>query len=180
MQPKWSIYWTIQSLDDKMPPVVHAAPPDSVPLPMLLLRAGTAYATAMRTALAEAGFDDLPRNGLYVIGGLGVRSRPCPLAELIEQLKLSKQAMGHLADALVAGDYLHREVDEGDRRRLVVSLTDRGRAAARVLTAARRSIDARLVELAGAADVERLRRTLALLGNIGHAIARNARSGGPS
>lgn len=157
--------------------MVPTAVPDSIPLPVLLLRAGAAYTTAMRAALAQAGFDDLPRNGLYVIGGLGIRARPCPLAELIDQLKLSKQAMGQLADAMVAGDYLHREVDDADRRRLVVSLTDRGRAAARVLTAARRSIDARLLEQVGAADVERTRRTLALLGNIGHATKQNNRTG---
>jgi len=153
------------------------AAPDSAPLPMLLLRAAAAYGSAMRAALAAAGFHDLPRNGLHVIGGLGARTQPCPLAELIEQLRLSKQAMGQLADALVVRDYLHREPDEADRRRLVVSLTDRGRAAARVLTAARRSIDAKLLEQAGAADIERMRRTLALLGNLGHTTHRNPGKG---
>ncbi len=142
------------------------AVPESIPLPMLLLRAGATYATAMRTALAAAGFDDIPRNGLYVIGGLGARKQPCPLAELIEQLKLSKQAMGQLADALVSNGYLQRQVDTEDRRRLTVSLTERGRAAARVLTAARKSVEARLLKQAGQKDIERTRRTLALLGSV--------------
>jgi DNA-binding MarR family transcriptional regulator len=149
--------------------MVTPAVPDSIPLPVLLMRAGAACAAAMRSALAEAGFDDLPRNAVYVIGGLALRTRACPLSELIDQLMLSKQAMGQLADAMVAGDYLHREVDAADRRRLLVSLTDRGRAAARVLAAARKSIDARLLQLAGATDVERTRRTLALLGNLARA-----------
>jgi DNA-binding MarR family transcriptional regulator len=149
--------------------MVMPAVPDSIPLPVLLMRAGAAYTTAMRAALAEAGFEDLPRNALHVIGGLALRARACQLSELIDQLMLSKQAMGQLADAMVAGDYLHREVDAADRRRLLVSLTDRGRAAARVLAAARKSIDSRLLQLAGATDVERTRRTLALLGNLGRA-----------
>jgi hypothetical protein len=80
----------------------ETATPDSISLPMLPLRAAATYATAMRTGLAAAGFDDIPRSGLYVIGGSGARAQPCPLAELIEQLKPSKQAMGQFADALVS------------------------------------------------------------------------------
>jgi DNA-binding MarR family transcriptional regulator/catechol 2,3-dioxygenase-like lactoylglutathione lyase family enzyme len=159
--------------------MTETAVPESLPFPLLLLRAGATYATAMRTALAAAGFDDIPRNGLYVIGGLGARGRPCPLAELIGQLKLSKQAMGQLADALVSNGYLQRQVDTDDRRRLTVSLTERGRAAARVLTAARTSVEARLLEQAGQTDIEHTRRTLALLGSVDRATAKTGQDRRP-
>lgn len=133
----------------------------------LLLRAGAAYAAAIRAALAEAGHDDIPKNGLYVIGGLAVRAGSTPLGQIIDELGLSKQATGQLADALVSGGYLERHVDVEDRRRLTVGLTERGRAAARVLAAARRSVDAKLLARAGPTDLERTRRTLFLMGNIG-------------
>lgn len=136
-------------------------------MPMLLLHAGSAYAAAMRGALADAGYDDMPKNGLYVVGALAARGRASPLSQLIVDLKLSKQATGQLADALVARDYLVREVDPDDRRRLMVALTDRGRAAAKVAVAARRAVDTKLLSFAGAADIERTRRTLYLLGRIG-------------
>jgi DNA-binding MarR family transcriptional regulator len=139
---------------------------DRIPLPILLLQAGVAYSAAMRSALAAAGFDDIPRNGVYVIGGLAYRSRAVALSQLINELKLSKQATGQLADALVAGGYITREVNPGDRRRLMVALTDRGREAAMVLGAARRAVDAKLLALTSAADVERTRRTLSVLGGI--------------
>ena len=138
-------------------------------MPMLLLQAGAAYASAIRSALVAAGYGDMPKNGAFVIGALAVRGRACPLGQLIDELRLSKQATGQLADALVAGGHLEREVDPDDRRRLVVGLTDRGRAAAKVIAAARRSVDAKLLACAGPADVERTRRTLFLLGTLeGH------------
>ena len=46
-----------------------------VVIPALLRHARNTYGVAMRRALVEAGFEDVPRNGLYVIGGL-VGGRP--------------------------------------------------------------------------------------------------------
>lgn len=151
----------------------RAASFPGIPMPMLLLHAGAAYAAAMRDALAAAGYDDIPKNGLHVIGGLAWRAQPCPLSELILELKLSKQATGQLADALVNGAYLARHADPADRRRLTVALTEKGRAAAKVLTAARKAVDARLLSLVGPLDLERTRRTLLQLGDIGRAAAKD-------
>ena len=44
-----------------------------VVFPALLRHARTTYGKAMRAALDEAGFDDIPGNGLYVIGGMALR-----------------------------------------------------------------------------------------------------------
>jgi DNA-binding MarR family transcriptional regulator len=86
-------------------------------------------------SLDAAGHDDIPKNGLYVIGGLARETGAHPLSELIEELRLSKQAAGQLVDTLVTRGYLKRDVDSEDRRRLTIALTARGRAAAKVLSA---------------------------------------------
>jgi DNA-binding MarR family transcriptional regulator len=138
-----------------------------VPMPVLLLHASAAYASAMRGALVDGGFGDLPRNGGFVIAALTYQLQPSRLAQLIADLKLSKQAAGQLMDTLVACGYIERKVDAEDRRRLLVQITERGRAAAKVLTVARKVVDAKLLALTSAADIERTRRTLQALGGMG-------------
>jgi len=134
-----------------------------IPLPALLRHARTAYGLAMRTALEAAGYDDVPKNGLYVIGGLALGAGDVPLAALIRDLRISKQAAGQLVDTLVNRGYLARSVDEQDRRRLVVTLTDRGRAAAATQAAARERVDAALLAKVGPQCVEQTRVALVAL-----------------
>ncbi|HEY6515489.1 MAG TPA: MarR family transcriptional regulator [Steroidobacteraceae bacterium] len=117
----------------------------------------------MRKALEDAGYDEIPKNGLYVIGGLALGAGEVPLAALIRDLRISKQAAGQLVDTLVNRGYLARTVDEEDRRRLVVTLTDRGRAAAATQAAARERVDAELLTKVGPACVEQTRIALAAL-----------------
>lgn len=135
-------------------------------MPVLLRHARNAYASAMRTALDDAGYDDIPNNGLYVIGGLARQKGGRPLSQLIDELRVSKQVAGQLVDALVIRGYLQRDVDPADRRRLTISLTDRGRAAAKVLGAARAAIDASLIARAGVKEIARARRVLGILVDI--------------
>ncbi len=141
---------------------------EEVVLPVLLRHARVTYGAAMRRALDEAGYDDIPKNGLYVIGGLALDKVEIPLGQLIKELRISKQAAGQLVDALVLRGYLQRTADGEDRRKLTVSLTERGRAAANVQAAAREKIDAELIASVGKEDVLRTRRTLAVLIDIGH------------
>jgi DNA-binding MarR family transcriptional regulator len=136
-------------------------------MPNLLRHAHAKYGSTIRAALTDAGYDDVPENGLYVIGGLARERGARRLGDLIAELRMSKQAAGQLVDTLVARGYLHREPDANDRRKLTIALTERGRAAARIAGAARGALDAELVALAGEKDVERTRRTLALLIGIG-------------
>lgn len=117
----------------------------------------------MRKALVTAGYDDIPKNGLYVIGGLALGAGDVPLAALIRDLRISKQAAGQLVDTLVNRGYLARTVDEQDRRRLIVTLTERGRAAAATQTAARERVDAELLAKVGADCIEHMRVALAAL-----------------
>ena len=83
--------------------------------------------------------------------------RSTPLSEIIGQLGLSKQASGQLVDTLVARGYLDRSIDPDDRRRLVISLTERGHAAATVIRAAVDKVDADLASRVGAAHLADMR-----------------------
>ena len=138
----------------------------AVPLPALLRHARGAYASAMRGALDEAGYGDIPKNGLYVIGGLALGAGDVPLGALIRDLRISKQAAGQLVDALVSRGYLARAVDERDRRRLIVTLTERGRAAAATQAAARERIDSALLAKVGAECIDHARIALAALADL--------------
>jgi DNA-binding MarR family transcriptional regulator len=72
--------------------------------------------------------------------------------------------------ALVTRGYLNRDVDSEDRRRLTIGLTARGRAAAKVLHAARATIDEALLSRIGPEDLESARRALFVLVEIGREI----------
>jgi DNA-binding MarR family transcriptional regulator len=140
---------------------------DHVVMPALLRHARNTYGAAMRRALAGAGYDDVPANGLYVIGGLALGAGGVPLGALVRDLGVSKQAAGQLVDTLVLRGYLERTVDAEDRRRLTVSLTERGLAAAAAQAAARERIDAALLDRVGETHVRHARQTLAALIGIG-------------
>jgi len=140
---------------------------DHIPMPALLRHARFIYGAAMRQALAEAGYDDLPRNGLYIIGGLALDVVDIPLANLIRDLRMSKQAAGQLVDTLVMRGYLQRALDQSDRRRLTVTLTERGRAAAAVQAAARQRVDAALEAEVGPDNVAAARGVLTALIDMG-------------
>jgi len=136
---------------------------ENIAMPVLLRHARNTYGAAMRRALADAGYDDIPGNGLYVIGGLALDRDDIPLSQLIRELRISKQAAGQLVDTLVTRGYLERATDRNDRRKLTVTLTERGRAAAATQAAAREKVDAELLAKIGEEDLNRTRRTLAVL-----------------
>lgn len=136
---------------------------EDVVTPALLRHARGAYGGAMRQALDAAGYEDVPANGLYVIGGLGMGAGAVPLGVLVRDLRITKQAAGQLVDTLVMRGYLEREMDPDDRRKLTVTLTERGQAAAKVQAEARERVDAELLQRVGADDVDAARRALAAL-----------------
>jgi DNA-binding MarR family transcriptional regulator len=134
---------------------------DEIALPALLRAAREAYSAAVREGLADAGFNDVPKNGSYVMAAIGGTS--APLATIIRGLGASKQAAGQLVDTLVSRGYLERMVDENDRRRLTVALSARGRAAAAIVRKAAQSVDAKLLKRAGPQAVEHARSALFVL-----------------
>src|ERR1700761_1875699 len=144
-------------------PMTDAPWYDTVVLPALLRWSRGTYGAAMHKALAEAGCDDVPPNGLYVIGGLALGAGDVPLSVLVKELKLSKQAAGQLVDTMVLRGYLMRETDEDDRRRFTIALTERGQHAAAVQRKARETIDAELLSRVGAEALAGARKTLGAL-----------------
>ena len=121
----------------------------------------------MRKALGEAGYDDMPKNGMYVVGGMALGAPTVPLGQLVRELGVSKQAAGQLVDTLVLRGYLERTEDAEDRRKMNIVLTKRGRAAAAIQAGAREKIDTELTTSVGKENVLSLRRTLAALIQIG-------------
>jgi DNA-binding MarR family transcriptional regulator len=138
-------------------------------MPALLRHARTTYGSAMRRALDEVGCGDVPRNGIYVLGAIARTGSP--LAEIIAELGVSKQAAGQLVDTLVIRGYLDRSPDTEDRRRMTVTLTDRGRVAASAARSAAERVDAALLARVGPEHVVRTRATLGALIDIGHSHA---------
>jgi DNA-binding MarR family transcriptional regulator len=131
---------------------------EDVAMPALLRNARTVYGSAIRAALADAGCDDMPRNGSFVVGAIARNGSP--LSEIITHLGLSKQRAGQLVDTLFSRGYLEREYDTADRRRMTVTLTDRGRLAAATGRAAVERVDAALADRVGADAIAVTRATL--------------------
>lgn len=142
---------------------------EDVAFPALLRGARAAYRVAIRTALAAAGFDDMPRNGVYVVGAIARTG--APLSQIITDLGMSKQAAGQLVDTLVTRGYLDRSVDPDDRRRLNVTLAGRGEAAAAEIREAIEQVDEWLAGRVGAEYVTHTRATLAALARHAHRAA---------
>jgi DNA-binding MarR family transcriptional regulator len=134
---------------------------DEVAFPALLRAARRAYGSAVRDALADAGYDDVPRNGSYVLAAIARTG--APLSQIIQGLGVSKQAAGQLVDTLVTRGYLDRAPDPDDRRRLTITLTARGHAAAEEIRSAVAQVDADLVRRVGPEYVAHTRAALAAL-----------------
>ena len=133
-------------------------------IPSLLRAARGSYGNAIRAQLALAGFDDLPRNGAFVLGAVG--NHGAPMAEAVSTLGASKQAGSQLVDTLVLRGYVERSPDPDDRRRLNVNLTDRGLAAAQAILRGVRSVDRVLASKLSPAGMRGLRDGLEALAEI--------------
>jgi DNA-binding MarR family transcriptional regulator len=137
---------------------------DDVVIPTLLRAARGSYARAIGGHLEARGFDDLPRNGPFVLGGMA--SDGGSAVGMIQGLGVTKQAASQLIDTLVVRGYLRREVNLTDRRRLTIDLTARGRAAAEAVRAGIEDVDAELAQMLSPAELAGLRAGLMALAEI--------------
>jgi DNA-binding MarR family transcriptional regulator len=137
---------------------------DRVGLPGLLRFARKAYGNAVRSAFVHAGFDDVPRNGAYVLAR--VQDDSSSFADLSRELGISKQAVSQLIDIMVMRGYLERTADADDRRRMLLTLTPRGEAAASVSWEAATEVDEELERRLSAKGVAALRASLKVLAEI--------------
>lgn len=149
--------------------------PDDIVIPALLRGARGAYAASVRLELAADGFDDLPRNGAFVIGGMA--SHAATPSDLVRQLRISKQATSQLIDSLVLRGYLERETDPSDRRRLTLALTDRGLAAAAAVRRGVVAVDTNLERAIAPDQLAALRAGLVALCDIAEMFEELASSG---
>ncbi len=133
-------------------------------MPVLLREARDAYTSAIRRRLDEAGLDDMPRAGARVIGRIARGG--LTVQEVGGAYGASRQAASQLVDSLVLSGYVARVADPTDRRRMNVTLTERGAAAAEEIRAAIEEVDAALQDLVQSGDLQSARRVLGVLAAI--------------
>jgi DNA-binding MarR family transcriptional regulator len=143
-----------------------AAPYRELAMPVLLRASRLAYAREIRSRLADAGFDDVPRAGVRVIGQLA-QSPDVSVSEMAVGDGVSRQAASKLVEVLSQRDYIARTPDPEDRRRSMVSLTDRGRAASEVVREAIDHVDGGLIATIGAGPLWEARKVLAVMAAMG-------------
>ncbi len=137
---------------------------DDIVIPALLRSARGSYGQAIRRRLFGAGFDDMPHNGPFVLGGMA--NHGMTPENLIRALGISKQAASQLIDVLVVRGYLNRSVNPDDRRRMMLELTERGRAAAAAVQDGIRWVDGELTKVLTPEEIHTLRKGLAALSDI--------------
>jgi DNA-binding MarR family transcriptional regulator len=132
---------------------------ENPPVLQLIREARAVYRQAIRLALEDAGYEDIPRSGAFLVAELDHRPESAfsPQADVVGSLGLSKQMASQLIDTLVLREYLERRNDPVDRRRMEVRLTTRGRSAARAIRSATEAIEAKVAERISADDLRGLR-----------------------
>ncbi|MBS1862367.1 MAG: MarR family transcriptional regulator [Actinobacteria bacterium] len=133
-------------------------------LPVLLAEGRATYGRAIRKGYAEAGFDDIPRLGPRLLGGIRrFGGSVGSVGDVARDFGVSKQAASKLIDTLVVRGYVERGTDPEDRRRLTLELTERGREAADIGWEATERVDRALERAVGADAVTQMRETVGAL-----------------
>lgn len=139
------------------------SPEEPVSLRQLLARAGRVYDITIAVALEEAEMDDLPMRGVSVLRRIKDGDGGTPLAHVLRGGRISRQHGTQLIDTLVERGYIVRETDPEDRRRMRVSLTERGKAAAEAVRTAIDGLNAALAEKVTPEQLEASRAVLSAL-----------------
>lgn len=94
-------------------------------LTVLMVGAVAGLVRRLQVSVHEAGLVEARPQYGYVVRALAAQEMT--LTELAELLGVTKQAAAKLVDEMVAGGYVRRAGDEGDRRRKRLLLDERGR-----------------------------------------------------
>lgn len=133
-------------------------------MPSLLRAARATYLRSIRQCLSDDGFDDVPRNGAFVLlGGPGRTSATA----VRTALGTTKQAASQLIDTLVTRGYLERQPHTSDRRRTELTLTERGHGAAAAIRRGVGAVDHELSQHLNQHERGALRSALRLLAETG-------------
>jgi DNA-binding MarR family transcriptional regulator len=132
-----------------------------IPFPDALALARLRHVQRLRDGLADLGFVSFRRgDGAWVrILAAGPQS-PSEIAGIIG---VSPQAATKAADSLEERGYLTRRPDDGDRRRILLDLTERGVAYAEALDSVVGGLDEELRRSVSAADLDAAYRVLAAI-----------------
>jgi catechol 2,3-dioxygenase-like lactoylglutathione lyase family enzyme len=133
-------------------------------LPTLMRAARGAYARSIRSQLRARGIDDLPKNGAFIL--FGVQQGRGLRENLPAGLGVSKQAVSQVVDILVNRGYLERNPDPSDRRRITLTVTDRGQEVVEAVWRGTEAIDQALAARVPAGTVDAMRTGLMALGDI--------------
>ena len=131
------------------------------PLSALLYATRGTYTGAVRRAQAKLGYKDVPGSGEFILSAMEWSG--ASVESIIRRLGVSKQAVSQAVDALVVRGYLERARDPADRRRVKLSLTDRGHAAGRAARRAIEQVDRELLARVGREGIAGARATLLAL-----------------
>jgi DNA-binding MarR family transcriptional regulator len=137
---------------------------EGLAIPYLMRLARGSYGDRSRARLAEAGFDDLPRNAGWIVTELV--DGPRPVSSIVEGLLMGAAGAGGMIDTLVVRGYLERRVASEEPQEPVLVLTERGRAAADVIQSAVDQIDEELAQRLSPEQLAGLRAGLAALHDI--------------
>jgi DNA-binding MarR family transcriptional regulator len=132
--------------------------------PTLMRSARGVYARSIRAQLHAIGVDDLPRNGAFLLAGID--SSGGPRQDLPIELGVTKQAVSQLLDILASRGYVQRGVDPGDRRRVTLELTERGREVVEAVVRGVEAVDHQLQHRVPADQIEAMRSVLIALTRI--------------
>jgi DNA-binding MarR family transcriptional regulator/catechol 2,3-dioxygenase-like lactoylglutathione lyase family enzyme len=137
--------------------------------PTLMRAARGAYARSIRARLHAIGIEDLPRNGEFILAGIGDGDGPRP--DLPGDLGVTKQAVSQVTDVLVSRGYVERRPDPADRRRIALELTELGWRVVEAVARGVDEVDRQLRERVPAGQVDAMRAGLLALAEIKSASA---------
>ncbi|HTS32734.1 MAG TPA: MarR family transcriptional regulator [Thermoplasmata archaeon] len=139
---------------------------EAAPLSALLYATRGTYTAAVRRAQAKLGLSDVPASGEFILNAMEWSG--APLESIVKFMGVSKQAVSQSVEMLVDRGYLERGRDPSDRRRVTLSLTERGHAAGRAGQAAIEQVDRELQAAVGRTAIVHARSVLAALLEIKH------------
>jgi DNA-binding MarR family transcriptional regulator len=125
-----------------------------------------AFVAALRSSLADEGFEDLGRSDGYVFRALA--ESPMTVSALAVRLGITKQGAAQIVDDMQRRGYVRRDPDPTDGRAQLVALADRGDAALAAARRFHRRYERRLARDHGEAAVRTVRAVLtAMAGSAG-------------
>ena len=106
--------------------------------------------------LAKWGFGRAHHRVIYFVG----RNPNITVTELLTILKITKQSLSRVLGALIEDDFINQRADPSDRRRKLLTLTEKGQELERELTTTQMARFARAYRETGGEAVEGFRRVL--------------------